>query len=76
MEELLMRSPETRQAHSLKVIGSNPIPATSRQALEKIVLNVVRGSLAAGGKSQPKTGGVPPRRNPLRKDRSKLPRRR
>jgi hypothetical protein len=39
-------------------------------------LNVVRGSLAAGGKSQPKTGGVPPRRNPLRKDRSKLPRRR
>jgi hypothetical protein len=24
----------TRQAHNLKVIGSNPIPATSHQALE------------------------------------------
>jgi hypothetical protein len=28
MEALLMRSPETRQAHNLKVTGSNPIPAT------------------------------------------------
>jgi hypothetical protein len=27
-------SPVARQAHNLKVIGSNPIPATSHQALE------------------------------------------
>jgi hypothetical protein len=27
-------SPVARQAHNLKVIGSNPIPATSQQALE------------------------------------------
>ena len=29
-------SPVARQAHNLKVIGSNPIPATSQQALENI----------------------------------------
>ena len=59
----------SRQAHNLKVIGSNPIPATSHQALESksfsrafaapnLAGNFFRGSAveAAGGKSQRKIG--------------------
>jgi hypothetical protein len=34
-------SPVARQAHNLKVIGSNPIPATRHQALENMTFSGV-----------------------------------
>jgi hypothetical protein len=60
-----------RLTHNLKVIGSNPIPATRHQALENVSFsrvfcsrilarNFVRGSVveSAEGKSQRKIDGV------------------
>jgi hypothetical protein len=60
-----------RQAHNLKVTGSNPVPATRHQALENasfsrafcariLARNFVRGSVveAAGGKRQRKIDGA------------------
>jgi hypothetical protein len=63
-------SPVARQAHNLKVIGSNPIPATRHQALENKSFSRAfccpdfdpkfrsRKRGAAVGKSQRKTDGV------------------